>query len=292
VPACDCCGANEWVRLFSLSGHDLGRCSVCELHYIAEMPSPSNRMTEIEAGHFGKTEVPDSKAWLRGEQVRLAEFLRYIETAARFAPAGRWLDIGCGTGVLMDAASSRGVTIEGLELDSGRREIAANSGATVHSQPLEDLGLAANRYAAVTMINVFSHVISPTSTLAEVHRILVEGGIVLIQTSEIGQGTAQAKHQRTWNLGDHLSFLGDGTIEKYAEKTGMELVYRDRVWQPEASWTRERMLLPGPSGMNNAIKAALRIIPGALPAARWYATHVREADSPLYTSTLILQKPK
>jgi hypothetical protein len=52
------------------------------------------------------------------------------------------------------------------------------------------------------------------------------------------------------------------------------------------------MMLPGPSRKNNAIKTALRVTPGALSAARWYATHIREADNPLFTSTLVLRKPR
>jgi 2-polyprenyl-3-methyl-5-hydroxy-6-metoxy-1,4-benzoquinol methylase len=291
APPCDCCGGTDWVHLFTLSGRDLGRCADCGLHYIAQMPAAEQRMTEIEAGHFGETRGTDSRTWLRGEQARRAEFDGYVAAAARFAPAGRWLDVGCGAGILIQVAAERGIVVDGLELDPDRRQIAARSGATVHGRPIEDLGLPAESYAAVTMVNVFSHVIGPTSTLAEVRRVLLPGGVVLLRTGEIGPGRVRPRHNRNWHLGDHLSFLGDRTIERYAEKTGMDLVHRERDWLPAEAWTRQRMLLPGPSRARNAVKTALRVTPGALRMARWYATHRREADSPCFSSTLILRKP-
>ena len=50
--------------------------------------------------------------------------------------------------------------------------------------------------------------IATGATFAELRRILVPDGIVVIWTSEIGAGV-KVHHMWDWGLGDHLQFLGD-----------------------------------------------------------------------------------
>jgi hypothetical protein len=73
------------------------------------------------------------------------------------------------------------------------------------------LHIAGASYAAVFMVNVFSHLVSPSATFAEIHRVLMPKGLALIWTSEIGSGV-RPHHMWDWALGDHLQFLGDATI--------------------------------------------------------------------------------
>jgi 2-polyprenyl-3-methyl-5-hydroxy-6-metoxy-1,4-benzoquinol methylase len=299
APVCDCCNSHDWQYLFSSSGHDLGRCASCGLHYVAEVPSPEQRMTEFEKGHFGDLSGSgksghirmDSTLWARGEHVRRQEFDEYLDIAEQYAPKGRWLDVGCGAGFLLGLTLARGIDAQGLELDLDRAARAREAAqTTVFTHPLEELNLPADSYAAVTMVNVFSHLISPTETLKEVRRILMPAGILLLHTSEIKSGVRQ-KHHRTWMLGDHLMFLGENTIERYADKLNMELVQRRQIWQPERVYSLVRLMSPSRSRAKNSMKLVLRITPGALSALRWYGMNHRDVDSPMFESTLLLRKP-
>src|SRR3712207_8422072 len=47
----------------------------------------------------------------------------------------------------------------------------------------------------------------------------------MLHTGEVGAGV-QKQHAYTWGLGDHLCFLGESTIDRYAEKVGLRLVHR------------------------------------------------------------------
>lgn len=293
---CDCCGGSDWEYLFSDRGHDLGRCRSCGLHFIRDLPRPDQRMTELEAAHFG-TELPDTPdavteahirdtAWERNERIRRCELARYVDLARRHSPPGRWLDIGCGAGTLMQVASERGIQIDGLEIDPKRRAIAGQHG-TVYDRPLEDLNLPSGSYSTVVMINVFSHLVSPMQTLREIRRILVPGGVAFLHTSEIGPGV-QHKHHRTWMLGDHLMFLGERTIEEYASAAGFRLVDYDRIRQPLNDYSRERLSIASPDPLRNAVKAVLRVTPGLLPTLRWIAVTFKEKRNPMWESSLVL----
>lgn len=275
---CDCCGQRSWTYLFSERGHDLGVCAECGLHYIADMPDPRQRL---------QPELTSAQ-WSQAEQRRRTELQHYIDLVARHAPSGRWLDVGCGTGGLMRLIDERGIAVEGLELSADRRKLAAQVG-TVYDEPLEDLSLPEARYAAVTLVNVFSHVISPMTTLHEIRRILMPGGVVLLHTGEIGPG-AKRKHHRTWLLGEHLMFLGTSTIERYAERVGLRIVERERVWQPEALY-RQRLMLPSGDPRKDAIKKALRT-PGLLPAFSWVASRTWQRGNPMWESSIVLARAR
>src|SRR5215218_8920314 len=202
-----------------MNGMHLGRCAECGLHFVAEMPTQDQRVDEMSEGVFGQGgHVLEAKKHLAGETIRRQEIRHYVGLAATYAPAGRWLGLGCGTGVLMQSAEEQGRSIEGIELTPDRREASAQLvKGHIYDQPLESLGLPGGSYAAIFMINVFSHLVWPSVILAEIHRVLMPGGILVLRTSEIGLGVRRW-HKWGWELGDHLHFLGDRTIDRYARR--------------------------------------------------------------------------
>lgn len=290
-PPCDCCHAMAWEYLFTESEIDLGRCAQCGLHYIAQMPKLQERITEMEEGHFADRQlVLDAGAHLEGELMRRRRLQTLVDIARRFTPSGKWLDIGCGTGTFILVAKESGVDTDGIELTADRRTLARKmTGARVYDRPLEELAIAPESFAAVTLINVFSHLASPTETFSHIRRVLSVGGIMVLLTGEIGRGVRKG-HVFSWSLGDHLYFLGEGTIERYAENLKFRLVYRDKVWQPATVFTRERFRMRGRSKLRNLAKLACLYTPGVFPLLRWYMLTKRHAGNPIYTSTLVLQK--
>jgi SAM-dependent methyltransferase len=110
--------------------------------------------------------------------------------------------------MLLRVAEEHGIEIDGIELTPARRDLAREqTSAQIFERPLEDLRLPDASYAAVFMVNVFSHLFSPSATFAEIHRILVPGGILVIWTSEIGSGV-KPHHTWDWGLGDHCNYWG------------------------------------------------------------------------------------
>lgn len=288
---CDCCGSNTWTISFTASGFDLMRCDECGMYSVAQMPPDAKRMTELEDDKFAKASgVAGASIHLRGERLRASEFCRYVDLVHQYAPTGSWLDIGCGTGQLIHVASSRGIQVDGIELTPDRRELAARTtGRRIFGDPVEDIDVPAASLAAVTMINVFSHLVRPGETIARVHELLCPKGILLLRTSEAGP-SLRRYHSPNWHLGDHLHFLGRGCVERYAADNGFELLKRESQWQPEIDFSVERMYLRGPSRPKNLIKAFVLHTPGAMLLLRTYMLRRRQRDNPMYAATIILRK--
>ncbi len=288
---CDCCGQDDWHPLFRDNGFTLRRCERCGLAAIFPMPSHETRMTELEDGHFGGGQrVLDARRQRTSERIQAARFQSYVDVARAYSPEGRWLDIGCGAGGLLALARTAGYEVEGIELTRDRREEAQRvSGSRIHAAPVEDIGFAGNTFDVVSLIDVFSHLTSPGRTLSELARILRPGGIVLCVTGELGRGV-QRRHMFSWNLGDHLYFLGQGTMASYATKTNLSLIAREVTWLPSTLYTRERFLVRGCSNRRNMLKYLIARTPLALPLLRKIMLH-REAGNDIHAGCYVLAAP-
>lgn len=286
---CDCCGSRAWVPLFDENGVTLGRCTECDLHYVDDIPDPNQRMTEMEAGHYADSEqINAASKQDRGEQILRDRFQGYVDRAVRHVDGGRWLDIGCGAGLLMLLAADAGFETEGIELSGDRRVLAEqNTGSTVHGLPVEEVRYPDDSFDVISLINVFSHLISPTQTFDELRRILRPGGVVVLATGEMTDGVRH-RDQLNWCLGDHLYFLGDRTMDRYATKSGFAVLEHDRRWLPDAMWSREWLKLRGRSRAKNAVKTVVDRTPGGLRLMR-AAMLRRQADSKAHTSEFVLQ---
>lgn len=285
---CDCCGADAWEPLFLENGIRLGQCSRCRLLYVDDVPDPSERMTEMEEGHYaGTLKINDAAHQSAGELIQRDRFQAFVDLALTHRPTGRWVDVGCGGGLLMTLAQDAGYEVEGIELSADRRVLTEkDTGSTVHGVPLEDVGYPDGQLDVVSMINVFSHLISPHRTFTELRRILRPGGIVVMATGEFTDGVARGDMLH-WNLGDHLYFLGDGTIERYAEATGLTVLHHERRWLPDEMFSREWLRVKGRSGAKNAVKTAIDRTPGGLRLLRSVMLR-RQADSSAHSGVFVL----
>ncbi len=288
---CDCCGSSQWEYRFSENGFDLGRCTNCGLHYLSEMPLPNSRTTETKSNLSANgSNTMQAHACNRAELSRTKKFQHFCSLIRKSAPSGKWLDIGCGTGTLIAIVLESGIEIEGVEPISDRRELAGMlTGAKIHDRQIELLGLPTASFAAVTLTDVFSHLLSPASTLSCVHRILQPDGILLLHTSEIDAGVMK-HHNYSWDLGDHRYYLGDRTIERYAQRIGFELIHREKAWAPDLLYSRDNLLTKGRSILRNMIKTSCVYTPGVLPILRWYMLKMKNKNNPHYVSTLLLKK--
>lgn len=110
---------------------------------------------------------------------------RHVRNAlAAVVPAGAAvLDAGCGTGGLLRAlrGAQRSWRLAGLDLSPLACELARErSGAVVVEGSVTRLPFGAGAYAAITSCDVLCQVEEPAVALAEFHRCLRPGGIVVL----------------------------------------------------------------------------------------------------------------
>lgn len=243
---CDCCGSCDWIHVY----RTVVKCRVCDLH---------SAFGQERRDHGAPVRILAKSA-----QLRRAEFEAYVDRALRYGERGRWLDVGCGTGELLACAAQHGYEPEGLEVTAARGEasLAAVPDAIVHGRPLEELSLAPESFSVISLINVFSHLPSPSTSFAEIHRLMTTGGVLLLRTGRIDGHGILSRRLLTRTLGDENQWLGTRTLQTYAARWGFAIV--ETSFTPYLDWvlSAERLRMPSASTRVTIAKAGLRMVPG------------------------------
>jgi SAM-dependent methyltransferase len=123
---------------------------------------------------------------------------------------GRILDVGCGAGELLKLAKEVGWNGEGIEVDPEAVKAARGKGLTVYLGQLADRHYPDGTFDLVQMSHVIEHVDRPLELLRECHRVLGDGGLLVIWTpnteslghrifSERWAGLDPPRHLNLWN---------------------------------------------------------------------------------------------
>lgn len=168
-----------------------------------------------------RREVTNSKAYsdLTLESVLHLEELSHgiLARMERQMPhKGRLLDLGCGPGVFLRVARTRGWQPQGLELSTVSAEACRAAGFDVIAQPLDQAQLEPGAFDAVVLHHVLEHLHDPNDTLHRCHKLLRRGGLLFIAVPNARswrarlQGATNAYvYQR-----DHLLFFDSGNLKK------------------------------------------------------------------------------
>jgi 2-polyprenyl-6-hydroxyphenyl methylase/3-demethylubiquinone-9 3-methyltransferase len=103
----------------------------------------------------------------------------------------RWLDAGCGTGVLARALAERGCSVIGVDASPGMIEVAKSSlsarGHVSSGNPvfevietIERLDFEGADFDGVVCSSVLEYVNEPDKAIGQFHRILKPGGVLLV----------------------------------------------------------------------------------------------------------------
>lgn len=137
-------------------------------------------------------------------------------------PGGRLLEIGCGSGALLDCMGSLGWRAEGLDIDPAAVEQARDKKLRVSCGTLEQQHYVDDTFDAVIMSHVIEHVPDPEGLLAECRRILKPGGVLSLVTPNVASFGSHY-FGRSWLHLDpprHLMLYNCGTLHKLARKAG------------------------------------------------------------------------
>ncbi len=190
VVKCDVCGCDEadilfeaYDRWFKLPGRfPVRRCRVCGLLYLSPRPDPteSGRYYPPEYGPFLSAIEDEPSAWRRlNRRYELYKRTRLVHSAVR--EPGAALDVGCATGVFLDAMRRQGWDVQGVEPDTRAADYARTRlQLSVHTGELQDAGFADRQFDLVTMWDVLEHVHRPRATLLEAARLTRPGGTLIL----------------------------------------------------------------------------------------------------------------
>jgi ubiquinone/menaquinone biosynthesis C-methylase UbiE len=126
----------------------------------------------------------DFSRWYERERGRgyhaLIDDLEF-EIAAPFARGRRCLEVGCGTGLILERVAAVASEASGIDLSPGMLEKARERGLDVHEAPATKLPFEDGRFDLVYSFKVLAHVPEIGDALSEMARVCSPGGTVLAE---------------------------------------------------------------------------------------------------------------
>ena len=224
--SCDLCGHDKPVFVLDSAGLDgsLVRCPSCGLYYVG------SRRSNLTFGSSDSSAVLDRvrEANSRFQNLALDEEHRLailnarwrLQILRRYCAAGRLLEVGCARGDFLRVAREF-FAVEGVEpnpeLQASAREAAPVYGGVVETLPSTGFDVAAS-------FHVIEHVDSPKAFLTAMAQRVRPGGIIAIETPNIGSLPFRVFGSR-WRefIPEHYYFFDSQTIARLMQCAGLQV---------------------------------------------------------------------
>ncbi len=173
---CPYCRSSQTRAIFASNGSPVNRCNNCGLIFRQDR-GIEREWVEYYRSHYFQDFKKEQEELLRAGIYE--EALCELE---RYTTKGTLLDIGAGSGTFLAMARQKGWTVSGQELSSESCRVAKERyGLELVQEELKDLLREPHAYNAITLINVFDHLMEPWLLLEQAHKALKPGGILYIR---------------------------------------------------------------------------------------------------------------
>lgn len=221
---CPACGGTSLRARFPKALPWVAECGGCGLVFASPQPSDAE-LGRIYDEHyyeqFGFVEgvASDNNAGI--EQLKRATYDAMLSFAEQSVSTHnrRLIDIGCGLGFSLLAATARGWQAEGLDPLGQERP-----GRLIRRGTLEDYS-PNERYGVVSMIDVIEHVRDPRAQIEKAASLLDDGGVLMLATNDISSRGGRMLGSRWTHLHRaHLWFFTPETLSLFVESAGLDVV--------------------------------------------------------------------
>lgn len=198
-------------------------CQTCGLVYVnprlAPMPGLATYSPEQEKTYFEQSRDIRKKAYRRLIQQLPVWLGRRPQTL---------LDIGCGDGILLEAAQQAGIKSIGSEISQELIDLVRERLGPAAITSVNLAGLPEAGYDVITLINVIEHLRSPKEILQISARLLKSNGILLVHTPNLGGLPAKLAGAGWHHLEplEHFYYFTMQTLSTLMRQAGFEPVGR------------------------------------------------------------------
>ncbi|MDD5111135.1 MAG: class I SAM-dependent methyltransferase [Candidatus Altiarchaeota archaeon] len=209
------CGSRAYRTASKVGNFRLLSCVQCGQSRLYPKPAPNAR--KPDAGEPPRDPAME-RLWRKFAAVIMGE-------VGCFKRSGSLLDVGCGDGILLDYARSRGFSVRGIDLNESKAAYArTHLKLDVTTGNFMEFDFE-KRFDVVVMNHVIEHVEDPVALLSRAREAAAEDGIVVVGTPNV-DGWIRTLLGRRWYPycpGDHVYLYNPKTLARVIGESGLEL---------------------------------------------------------------------
>ena len=227
---CGYCGNAEGQLLFPLKVAEPGTparefrllcCPTCDLIYLA----PRLSAEEIGA-YYSETYYAKDQRRLKSVAEDILPGFRRADRVERHVKGGNILDVGCGGGGFLATLNHYPWRKFGWEVsDTAAVHARLRYGIDVRVGNLSDSGFRDSYFDVITLWHVFEHMASPAETLGCLHRLLKQGGLLLLAVPNFASLESRLTRANWYHLDvpRHYYHYTAATLRRMLESSGFQV---------------------------------------------------------------------
>ena len=184
---CRLCGSSRLVREpfgYNFHGKWLQgiHCSDCDVIFIHPQPEPEEIPQMYSKRYFeGDFRCGHAGSYFDAHSLDRLVDRSLLQRIKMVVPKGRFLEIGCAGGAFLDAARRIGYEVRGVEFSEDAAAFARQHfRLDVITGDVLDASLQDETFDVIFMGDVLEHLPDPVTTLQEINRIVVRGGLIVL----------------------------------------------------------------------------------------------------------------
>lgn len=216
VDKCPMCKHEEFKIAFEKKIFKGKKCLNCNLVYISPI------LNNIEAVYKDDKSSSTSVYYSLSYKYDIVTFSKRLNLFEKYGEKGKFLDIGCSVGSMIETANSRGWNASGIEPNPASAEICRNKNLTVYEDFLNESFAAesANSYDAVYLGDVIEHLENPLDTVELALKLLKSNGILMIVTPDFDSFTARLFQIKPL---EHIIYFNSKSIKYFLENFNVKI---------------------------------------------------------------------
>lgn len=230
---CPTCGSSRHSLEFEKDHFDIVRCGECDLVYVNPI---------MDEEHYRQTYAGEAYQEIVKElgeeshEYRLGRFgSERVEIMKQFFPGGedeppRYLDIGCSTGFVVEAAREEGWEAIGIDLNPSAVEFGRERGLELYHSSIEQFEYEW-KFDIISLFDVLEHLVHPRRILEEAIRNLTGGGLIFLYLPNYQSASRMLMGKEAhfiWPT-HHLNYYTIDTAADLLDRLGLDLAW----WQTE-----------------------------------------------------------
>ncbi len=166
----------------------IDRCNCCHLMFMNPQYT-DDYLNNYYSTYINSDQRTGKESAEKHQQKQVA-----FELLTSFKQGGRFLSIGCGSGLELEMARDLGFVVEGYDVDpQTTMEVSQRVGVTIHCGDFAELNLPDAQYDCLFLDQVLEHPKDPAGYLRQIWRLLKQDGVVYIGVPNIASFSAQLK---------------------------------------------------------------------------------------------------
>jgi 2-polyprenyl-3-methyl-5-hydroxy-6-metoxy-1,4-benzoquinol methylase len=247
--ACPTCGAKAEKAELAKDHMSVVRCGVCDLVYV-NPTFDEDHYQRVYASTEYQEIVRD--LGISSHEYRVGRFgvervgIMAMHLRSRDGQPVRYLDVGCSTGFVVEAARDRGWNATGIDLNPSAIEFGRCRGLDLRPAALEDAGFDPASFDAISLFDVLEHLLAPVRTLRACIDLLAPDGILFLYVPNYDSASRLLMGSEAhfiWPT-HHLNYYTPATIRDLMSRNGVttEFVATEGLDIQDYIWYRREVL--------------------------------------------------